>query len=114
MKLGGKNREFKYTVNSIRHLINMTGKTPSEILNGFDPTDFDLGVKLICCGLLWENPKLTPDMVGDWLEVDDGVYSQAITDAVNALVVSFQRQFKIELEEVDEEKNSQKRTGKNT
>lgn len=104
MRLGGKERNFRYTVNSIRQLIKMTGETPSEILSGFDLTNFDVGVKLVCGALLWENPKLTPDIVGEWLEEDDGIYAQAVTEAVNALVASFNRQFKVEIEG-DEEKN---------
>jgi len=104
MKLGGKERTFKYPVNSIRKLIEMTGKTPAEILSNFDTTNFDIGVKLVCGALVWENPKLTPDIVGDWLE-EEAVYTQAVTEAVNALVNSFNRQFKIEPEDDKEEKN---------
>jgi len=105
MKLGGKERNFRYTVNSIRQLIKMTGKTPSEVLSNFDATNFDDNVKLICCALLWENPKLTPDIVGEWLEEDDGSYTQAVTEAVNALISSFNKQFKVDIKGDEEEKN---------
>lgn len=103
VKLGGREYELKYTVNAIRALIKETGKTPAEILqNGFDPTDFELGVKLIWGALLHANPKLKPDTVGDWLEMSEGVYSEAVTAAATALMAAFQKQFGVEAG-VDEE-----------
>lgn len=94
---------MKYTVNSVRALIQETGKTPAELLqNGFDPTDFDLGVKLIWGALLHSNRKLKPDTVGEWLDLSEGVYSEAVTAAAQALTEAFQRQFGVDLE-VDED-----------
>ena len=109
IKLAGREYTLKYTVNSIRALIQETGKTPAELLqNGFDPTDFDLGVKLIWGALLHNNRKLKPDTVGEWLDLSEGSYSEAVTAAAQALTETFQRQFGVEAEveeDEDEEKN---------
>ncbi|HPU78321.1 MAG TPA: hypothetical protein PK409_09470 [Thermosynergistes sp.] len=106
MKINGKDMELKYTVNSIRALIRETGKTPAQIMGGgFDPTDFDLGVKLIWAGLLWSNPKLTVDIVGNWLDAEGGTYSEAIMEATKALVAAFERQFGTAAGKDDEAKN---------
>lgn len=109
IKLAGREYTLKYTVNSIRALIQETGKTPAELLqNGFDPTDFDLGVKLIWGAMLHANRKLRPETVGEWLDLSEGVYSDAVTAAAQALIEAFQRQFGVEAEveeDEDEEKN---------
>jgi hypothetical protein len=69
---------------------------------GFDPTDFDLGVKLIWGALLWENPKLTPETAGEWLDLADGIYGKAVVEAAQALMKSFERQFGADDEDVQE------------
>lgn len=104
MWIGGREREFKYPINSIRSLIHRTGRTPAQIMQGgFDPTDFDLGVYLIWGALLWENPKLTPETVGEWLDLADGVYGKAVVEAAQALMRTFERQFGAGDEDVQEQ-----------
>jgi hypothetical protein len=113
MKLGGQEREFRFGINANRALIKATGKTPMELVqDGFDPTDFDIGVHIIWAGLLWSNRKLTPDLVGQWLDAEDakqpGAYVKAVSEATSEMVASFERSFgtgEDEEEEEDPEKN---------
>ncbi len=110
MKLGGKDRTFRFGLNSIRALIKATGKTPMAIIqNGLDPTDFELGVHIIWAGLLWEDHDITPDMVGEWLDrAKPGTYTKALIAAGNALTKTFEHAFAdngTEEEGKEEEKN---------
>jgi hypothetical protein len=106
MKLSGKEMELKYGINSIRALIRETGKTPMQIMNdGFDPSDFELGITLIWAGLLWTNRKITPDVVGQWFDAEPEAYVPAITEAVQVFMSAFTRSLgvKPDEEEADED-----------
>lgn len=96
MKIGGKERKFKYGLNSIRALVRETGKTPQEILEGgFDPRDVEYGVLLVWAALIWQDRNLTVDQVGDWLDAEDGLYVEAAQEAINALLEGFRRTFRL-------------------
>lgn len=109
MKIGGKERKFKYGLNSIRALVRETGKTPQEILEGgFDPRDVEFGIALVWAALIWQDRNLTVDQVGDWLDAEDGLYVDASQEAINALLEGFRRTFrlaKINVEDEEPEKN---------
>jgi len=95
MKLNGQEVELKYGVNAIRALIRETKQTPLQIMQGgFDPSDLELGISMIWAGMLWSNKKITPDMVGDWIEnAEPGAYLEAVTEAVQGFTVAFTRAF---------------------
>lgn len=104
MKLSGKEMELKYGVNSIRALIRETGKTPMQLMqDGFDPSDFELGITLIWAGLLWTNRKVTPDIVGQWFDDDPEAYLPAITEAMQTFLHAFQRSLGVKSEDQEEE-----------
>lgn len=97
MKIGGKERKFKYGLNSIRALVRETGKTPQEILEGgFDPRDVEFGVLLVWAALIWQDRNLAVDQVGDWLDSEEGLYLDAAQEAINALLEGFKRTFRLE------------------
>jgi len=109
MKLSGKEMELKYGINSIRALIRETGKTPMEIMqNGFDPSDFELGITLIWAGLLWTNRKVTPDIVGQWFDDEPEAYLPAVTEAVQTFLHAFQRSLGVKPEEAQDEETDEK------
>lgn len=109
MKLAGKEMELKYSVNSIRALIRETGKTPMQIMqDGFDPSDFELGITLIWAGLLWTNRKVTPDIVGQWFDDEPEAYLLAVTEAVQTFLNAFQRSLGVKPEEVQDEEPDEK------
>lgn len=104
MKLSGKEMELKYGINSIRALIRETGKTPMQLMqDGFDPSDFELGITLIWAGLLWTNRKVTPDIVGQWFDDDPEAYLPAITEAMQTFLHAFQRSLGVKPEDQEEE-----------
>lgn len=107
MKLAGKEMELKYSINSIRALIREMGKTPMQLMqDGFDPSDFELGVTLIWAGLIWTNKKLTPDIVGQWLDEDPEAYLPAVTEAIQAFLGSFQRSLGVKPADAEDEEES--------
>lgn len=109
MKLAGKEMELKYSFNSIRALIRETGKTPMQIMqDGFDPSDFEIGIALIWAGLLWTNRKVTPDIVGQWFDEDPEAYLPAVTEAVQVFLHAFQRSLGVKPEEEDAEESEEK------
>ena len=94
MKIGGKNREFRYGVNGIRALLRATGKTPGEIFGGgFDPRDVEFGCTLVWAGLLWQDRNLTIDQVGDWLDEEEHLYVDAVKEGLARFLDSFKRCF---------------------
>jgi hypothetical protein len=94
MKIGGKNREFKYGVNAIRAFVRAAGKTPDEIFGGgFDPRDMEFGCTLVWAGLLWQDRNLTIDQVGNWLDEEEHLYVDAVKDALASFLDGFKRCF---------------------
>lgn len=96
-------RNFKYSINALRALIRETGKTPLQIMEkGFDPTDLDFGIKLIWAGMVSDNRKLTPDMVGAMFDEAPEEYAPAVAEAMRGFIASFQRAFSAKDEDVQE------------
>ena len=87
--------EYKYGVNAIRAIIRATGKTPHEILNMKEAlaTDMEIGPVIIWAGMLWKQKTLTIDAVGDMLDLEDGLYIEALREAFSAFVFAFNRMF---------------------
>lgn len=97
-------RNFKYSINALRALIRETGKTPLQILDGgFDPTDLDFGIKLIWAGMVSDNRKLTPDMVGAMFDDAPEEYAPAVTEAIKAFIAAFERTFSAKVKDAPED-----------
>lgn len=109
MKIAGQERELKYGVNSIRALQKAIGRTPAEIFSdGFDVSDFELGIHIIWAGLLWSNKKLTPDMVGNWIDAEPERYEETLTEAINTFSESFTRTLGVKPDEDEETGDDEK------
>lgn len=92
----------KYSFNSLVELIDISGKTPEQMLmSGFNPVDMKFGLQLIWAGMLYDNPNLTISEVSDLLDKNSEMYVDVFVEFSTVIVNSFRKYFKLD-DEVDE------------
>lgn len=87
VQLGNESRELKFGVMAIRAIERESGKSVFELLSA--SMSIDLGVTVVWGGLLWQLPKLRPEIVATWL--DDSEYTEVVGKAISAFSDSIKR-----------------------
>lgn len=108
VKIGGTERELKYGVNALAAITQELHKTPVEILSaGFDVLDIMTVRIVLWAGLLHSARKITPEVVGDWMDRCETPYAELVETVMSAFVNSCESVYGISVtgEEEEPEKN---------
>lgn len=104
VKIGGTERELKYGVNALAAITQELHKTPVEILSaGFDVLDIMTIRIVLWAGLLHSARKITPEVVGDWMDKGETPYAELVETVMSAFVDSCQSVYGISFAEEEEE-----------
>lgn len=90
MKLGGKEREFRFDWGAIRRLERATGVGYIKVFENLEAGQIGLVVDLAWAGLLHEEPDLELATVEDWLNDCDDIEALA-NEIRDTAAASFQK-----------------------
>ena len=104
IKIGGAERELKYGVNALAAITQELHKTPVEILSaGFDVLDIMTVRIVLWAGLLHSARKITPEIVGDWMDKKETPYAKLVEISIAAVSDSCNMVCEFGTEEDEEE-----------
>lgn len=104
VKIGGAERELFYGVNALSAIQKELGENPVKIItSGFSPLDFNTVRIILWAGLLHSARKITPEIVGDWMDKKETPYAKLVEISIAAVSDSCDMVCDFGTEEEDEE-----------